>query len=64
MAEHEPGDKIASDNSEQRSKAVEIVNAAPIVDSPDNPGDKDEWRRIYGSEGHTAILRRNQPQRA
>ena len=64
MAEHGSGDKIQEDQAEQRNEAADILNAAPIVDDPSAPGDKDTWRAAYASSDRGVILSHNQPQRA
>ncbi len=64
MVEHESGDKIQADQTEQRSRAADILDSAPIVDDPSVPGNKDTWRAAYASSDRGVILSQNQPQRA
>jgi len=59
MAEHEPGNKTRGDLTEP--DAMDILNAAPIVDSPTAPGDLDAFRSAYAKADYGSVYARSQP---
>ena len=60
MAEHEPGNKTHGDIPEPN--AMDILNAAPIVNDPAMPGDKDTFRAAYAQADYGSTYAQRQPQ--
>jgi len=64
MVEHESGNKIQADLTEQRALASDIIREAPIVEVGQVPGNKDTWRTAYADPDRRAIAVVTGPQQA